>query len=378
MVADAENVARPQPSSPASNICVGGYDGSVACLSLRSDSDNLLSLQATFAYASHLSAVRSAALCGSTLVTGGADETVRIYDLARRVEHGSLFEHAGTVNALAFFRDGSRRLLLSAADDARLCVWRATDWKCLKTMHGHQAPVLDVAVHPSARVALSVAKDRALFMWNMVKGKIAFSAKTKQAPATKIMWAPGGENYALVAGKSVKVSNVEGREVHTFVHDRPVLAAAFLKRSLLATGGDECVVRLWDQRTKGSEIICKHQKRIRGVSCINDLVIAADSGGGVKIWDVRMGNTARLETCVGGGDMRLTCLAAEKEVDDDEDTDVQDGAEEEEEEVGGKKSRRQERAKKNAQRSREEATKVPAEGTASQRKRKKRKLQKAS
>ncbi|CDF37138.1 unnamed protein product [Chondrus crispus] len=368
-------VANPSEEKPAAgtNICVGGYDGSVAGLTLRPDAEDLLSLQATFAYASHITAVRSAALSGSTLVTGSADETVRIYDLARRVERGSLFEHSGTVNALVFFRDGPRRLLMSAGDDALMCVWRTSDWKCLKRMHGHQAPVLDVAVHPSARVALSVAKDRSLFMWNMVKGKIAFSAKTKETPATTVEWAPGGERYMLVAGKSVKLSNVEGKDVETFVHERPVLAAAFVKEGVLATGGEDKIVRVWDQRTGGCVIACKHEKRVRGVACVDGLVVAADSGGGVKIWDARMGGSARLETCLGGGDMRLTCLAAAKEVEE-----VEKVPKTEEEEEGETKDEGRQEKGKGARRKRREERPAPLEGTASQRKRKKRKEQKAS
>lgn len=369
MVGNPEKAESETP--PGINICVGGYDGSVAGLSLKTDTDDLLSLSANFAYASHIGAVRSAAFNGPTLVTGSVDETIHIYDLARRVERGSLFEHNGTINSLKFFQDGPRDLLLSAGDDAIMCVWRASDWRCLKKLHGHQSPILDVAVHPSARVALSVAKDRSLFMWNMVKGKIAFSAKTKGCPATNVEWSPSGDSYLLVAGKTVKLSTVEGRAVSSFVHEREVLSSTFISEETVATGGEEKVVRLWDSRTPAKSVMaCQHNARIRGLAFVDSLLISGDSTGGMKIWDVRVGDRPRLETNVGGGDMRLTCLSAASELKKVAPAETVDAEEESE---GKQQSKRRRGTGKNeSHRRRDTEPSVPLEGTASQRKRKKR------
>lgn len=347
---------------PGINVCAGGYDGTVAGLSLETDEDNLLSLTANFAYNAHTGAVRSAALFGSTLVTGGSDETIRIYDLARKVELGTLFQHNGTINALRFAQDGTRDLLFSAGDDAAICVWRVSDWRCLKRLSGHQTAVLDVAVHPSARVALSVAKDRSLFMWNMLRGKVAYSAKTKGGAASCVRWAPGGEKYMLSCGKTVTLSKVEGRTVSTFVHNEDVLAGTFLDDNCLATGGEEKVVRIWDARTpKKSVAACRHGFRVKDVAFIDSLLLSGDSSGGVKVWDMRVGERPRLETSIGGGDMRLTCMAACSELREVASLvkDDSDAKEEEDEENTMEMS----------------SSPVGREGTASQRKRKKRKKQ---
>lgn len=347
------------PTPPGINICAGGYDGTVAGLSLRADEEDLLSLTANFAYSAHIGAVRSAALLGSTLVTGGADETIRIYDLAKKVERGTLFQHNGTVNALHFARDGPRNLLLSAGDDAAICVWQVTDWRCLKRLSGHQAAVLDVAVHPSARVALSVSKDRSLYMWNMLRGKVAFSAKTKGGAASCVGWAPGGEKYFLVCGKTVTLSTVEGRDVSTFAHGWEVLAATCLDDDCLATAGEEKFVRVWDARTpKKSVVACRHGSRVKDVAFVDSLLLSADSCGGVKVWDVRVADRPRLETSVGGGDMRLTSMTAASEV---RDAGMLTKEDDDEEGDGEKRKAKSSSAK--------------LEGTASQRKRKKRKKQ---
>lgn len=372
--------ALPSEAGEPINIHLGGYDGSVAGLRLTTESDGLLALEARFAYSVHIGAVRSIASSGPTLVTGSSDETVRVYDVERRVEVGSMFQHSGTVNALEFAHDGQREFLLSASDDASICVWRTSDWKCLKKLTGHQAPVHAVAVHPSARLALSVCKDRALFMWNLMKGQVAFSAKTKAQPATSVAWAPEGSKYLLVCGNTVTVSNVEGRTVMAFGHEKEVLCAEFLDDNRVVTGGENKVVQIWDVRTgRLAHSASTHESRIRGLSVVDSLVVSGDSQGGVKIWDERRPDAPRLQTSVGGGDMRLTCLSAAcaKKI-----TPVVNDVEEGGKRAGGKrksgKARASEddRAPMDGQRRksrREPEDPAPKEGTASQRKRKKRK-----
>lgn len=372
-------VGAPSPPHPPSlseqpniNLCLGGYDGSVAGLSLTTDpSDGLLSLTANFAYNSHINAVRSAAFNGRMLVTGGVDETIRIYDLSRRVERGNLFHHEGTINALRWVHDAGRDLLLSASDDKTICVWRAADWRCLKRLVAHQAGVLDIAPHKTGRLAISVARDRALFMWNLVRGKVAFSVKTKGHAASVARWSPSGQCYLLAAGNVVTVSEVEGRETRMFAHESEVFCAEYVEEGKVVTGGEDKVVRIWDERAPGKCVVAmKHEAWVRDVGVVNSLLFSADSKGGVKIWDVRAGGAPRLETLVGGGDMRLTCMAvapAEKTV-TEEDEELGETGEQEEKDLKTSSATQTKRGKKK----REAGAETAEEGTASQRKRKKR------
>ena len=54
--------------------------------------------------------------------------------------------------------------------DGELSIWRTSDWECLLRMKGHKAAVLDVTIHPSGRVALSVGADNKLMLWNLITG----------------------------------------------------------------------------------------------------------------------------------------------------------------------------------------------------------------
>lgn len=52
-------------------------------------------LTQVFATHSHRASVRSVACCGRLVVSGGADETINIYDMFTRKECGMLMEHDG-------------------------------------------------------------------------------------------------------------------------------------------------------------------------------------------------------------------------------------------------------------------------------------------
>ena len=71
----------------------------------------------------------------------------------------------------------ARSHLISTSEDGTLCVFRARVWAVLRSLKGHKGRVNSVSVHPSGKVALSVGKDRTLYMWDLMRGRRAASMK---------------------------------------------------------------------------------------------------------------------------------------------------------------------------------------------------------
>lgn len=99
---------------------------------------------------------------------------LRIYDLKKRKDLGSLVQHNGAITALRFY---SRTHLLSASEDGTICIWRTRDWECMATMKGHKGRVNGLSVHPSGKIAISVGKDKTLRLWNLMTGRKASANK---------------------------------------------------------------------------------------------------------------------------------------------------------------------------------------------------------
>eukprot|EP00172_Hildenbrandia_rubra_P002936 Plantae.Rhodophyta-Hildenbrandia_rubra.ctg41846.p1 GENE.Plantae.Rhodophyta-Hildenbrandia_rubra.ctg41846~~Plantae.Rhodophyta-Hildenbrandia_rubra.ctg41846.p1 ORF type:complete len:366 (-),score=68.54 Plantae.Rhodophyta-Hildenbrandia_rubra.ctg41846:85-1182(-) len=292
-------------------LALGSYDAEVSGLSLWDDEEGLLSMEARYAYRPHADCVTCLCFDGNALASGSADETVRVYDVASRREGVTLMGHTGSINEVQWARDDSGSYLLTAGEDGDVGVWRRKDWRRVKELRGSGSPVTGMAVHPSSKVVLSVGKDGKLNMWDLAKGRIAFSAKLKVETEgmCKIQWTPNGELYALAWGNFVTIYEASGKLVRTLAHDREVVAFGFMNEREVVTGGDDKKIRVWDVRSREKGLVCAtHDHGVRGLVAISDFVVSGDSHGGLKVWDRRRGSL-RIETKFGHG-MRLTCMAA--------------------------------------------------------------------
>ena len=162
-------------------IVVGTYGGLLYGYTL-----NDKKMKLTFGYTAHASCIKSVAFIQDSpiLLSGGADEIIKIYNVAKRVEVGNLLQHTGPVLCLEPF---GKTHVLSGSADHTVCIWRTSDWNCVHILGGHKEPVLDIAVHPTGKLALSVSKDKTLRMWNLIKGRCAFIKRLTQE-ATNVFW----------------------------------------------------------------------------------------------------------------------------------------------------------------------------------------------
>ena len=110
-------------------------------------------------------------------ISGGSDEQCKIFDLEKRVEHGALTHHEGTVSCVA--THGPTAHLLTASDDNSISVVRMGSWQVEKTLYKHSAGVTALALHPSGKLAFSAAKDKKMITWNLVKARPAFISHIK-------------------------------------------------------------------------------------------------------------------------------------------------------------------------------------------------------
>ncbi|KAJ3344123.1 hypothetical protein HDU93_003286 [Gonapodya sp. JEL0774] len=180
---------------------------------------SLYNLAPLFVHPAHVSSIKALASNSprsSFLASGSVDESIRLYDLRRLRELGSLFHHQGTISRLAFVGNGH---LLSAGEDGKLCVWRTRDWELVKEMKGHSGKVIDMAVHPSGKVALTIGDDKTLRCWNLLTASLVLTAKLPRLPVLpsttyqpptpplpeRIAFSPSGNHYILMWPAGVMV-----------------------------------------------------------------------------------------------------------------------------------------------------------------------------
>ena len=161
---------------PRLRVIVGCYDGTIHGWEEPSQpSPSPTNFELVFAYTAHRSCVKTMTVLSgkkqNVMVSGGTDELLRIYDLAKRKEIGELSKHEAAVECLQGVGSDSGHVL-SGGKDGVLCVWRTAEWECVHELKGHKpGQVTGIAAHPGGRVAFSTSRDNSLRMWDLSTGK---------------------------------------------------------------------------------------------------------------------------------------------------------------------------------------------------------------
>ncbi|KAJ0408932.1 hypothetical protein P43SY_002811 [Pythium insidiosum] len=277
-------------------IVAGTYEGLLYGWELPTKRSGSAKMKLTFGYSAHAECIKSVALMaakqGKTLVSGASDEMIKIYNVQKRVEVGTLMEQKGAITCLEFF--GQSHMLSGCADHS-ICIWRTSDWNCLHILGGHKGEITSIAVHPSGKLAFSVARDRTLRMWNLVKGRIAFIRRLEKEASFVLMSQTGGR-YALCFGNELSVfSSANAEVIGTLDHTQKIHAAVFATDDYVVCGGEDKAIYVW--KTAGT-LVAKitHPELTSRIRCMQVVyphgedvlpwIVVATTSGTVQVWDM--------------------------------------------------------------------------------------------
>ncbi|KAM9228527.1 p21-activated protein kinase-interacting protein 1 isoform 2-T3 [Leptosomus discolor] len=255
-----------------------------------------------FTHHAHSASLSAVAVSNRYVVTGSRDETIQIYDMKKKIEHGALLQHNGTVTCLEFY---STAHLLSGAEDGLICIWN--------TKRGH---VTSLSIHPSGKLALSVGTDKTLRTWNLVEGRSAFIKNLKQN-AHIIKWSPDGERYVTVITNKVDIYKLDTASITgTITTEKRISSLRFITDSIFAIAGDDEIVRFYS--CDSQKCLCEfkaHENRIKDLYSFEKegqhVIVTASSDGYIKMWSVDLNKIQDVPSllCEVNTKARLTCLA---------------------------------------------------------------------
>ncbi|KAM3605097.1 uncharacterized protein V6R79_020621 [Siganus canaliculatus] len=296
-------------------LIVGSYEQVAFGYRIKTD-EKEWTAKADFTHHAHTASISAVAASERYVVTGSKDETIQLYDMKKKTEHGSLLHHDGTISCLEFYGTSH---LLSGGDDGLVCVWSTKKWECLKSIKAHKGPVTSLSVHPSGKLALTVGTDKTLRTWNLINGRSAFIKNIKQN-AHIIRWSPDGDKYVLVVNDRVDIYDLETASVKgTMQNPKRISSVKFLNNSILAVAGDDEIVRLFD--TEKEKCVCEfkaHETRVKAVESfmMEDycVIVTASNDGFIRMWKLYLKEELEPPTLRGevNTSARLTCLAVWK------------------------------------------------------------------
>ncbi|XP_072709398.1 p21-activated protein kinase-interacting protein 1 [Ciconia boyciana] len=266
-----------------------------------------------FTHHAHSASLSAVAVNKRYVVTGSRDETIQIYDMKKKIEHGALLQHNGTITCLEFYGTAH---LLSGAEDGLICIWNTKRWECLKSIKAHKGHVTSLSIHPSGKLALSVGTDKTLRTWNLVEGRSAFIKNLKQN-AHIIKWSPDGERYVTVITNKVDIYKLDTASITgTITTEKRISSLRFITDSILAIAGDDEIIRFYS--CDSQKCLCEfkaHENRIKDIYSFEregqHVIVTASSDGYIKMWNLDLNKIKDVLSllCEVNTKARLTCLA---------------------------------------------------------------------
>ena len=145
---------------------------------------------------------------GKTIVSGGGDKTVRLWNTRTGINIETLTGHTETVVAVAYSPDGGT--IVSASRDKTVRIWDAYTGENIKTLTGHKDIIVSAAYSPDGNTIISAGWDGKLHRWDaqtgqplktyeLYKGILHFTRGYAGA-ITRIAYSPDDNTIATASG----------------------------------------------------------------------------------------------------------------------------------------------------------------------------------
>ncbi len=237
---------------------------------------------------------------GKRALTGGTEQTVRLWDVGTGQCLRKFKGHSGTVWTVVWSTD--QRCGISGSQDRTVRLWDVETGECLNVFKGHTGPVRTVALSTDQSWALSGAwSDNSARLWNVRSGgflralnseqlgmySVAFSADQRRA----FTGSYDGKGRLWDVEKGNCLGNFGG-------HTAGILTAAFsTDQRLLISGSDDNTVRLWVVDTgQCLRVLEGHTASVSSVAWSADqrYALSGSRDTNVRLWDVDEGCCLRV------------------------------------------------------------------------------------
>ncbi|XP_017781488.1 PREDICTED: p21-activated protein kinase-interacting protein 1-like, partial [Nicrophorus vespilloides] len=266
-------------------------------------------LTQSFATHSHSGSVRCVSYNKGILASGGTDDHIIIYNLKTRREQSTLNHHSSTITCLQFTNKCSH--LLSGCQDGSLGIVRVGSWQLEKLWEkAHRdVAVVDIAVHQSNKLALTLGADGILKTWNLVKGRTAYiinlNSKCKDARTLNLIkFCPNYESFLLTGSTMIYIWSLEsGGLIKSIENKSRVVCCDWLGEKLIV-GYENGSIGVVDVESDEIEIHEAHSARVKCLAVIEDFIVSASSDGKIIVWDKELN-----EMTTHSAECRFTCMS---------------------------------------------------------------------
>nr|POE79893.1 isoform b of f-box/wd repeat-containing protein sel-10 [Quercus suber] len=237
----------------------------------------------------HVMGVWAMVPCGHTLVSGGCDRDVRVWDLKTGMPVHMLRGHTSTVRCLKM---SGPNIAISGSRDTTLRVWDIKKGVCRHVLVGHQASVRCLEI--CGDLVVSGSYDTTARIWSISEGRCL---RTLQGHFSQI-YAVAFDGHRVATGSldtSVRIWDPrDGRCLAQLQGHTSLVGQLQLRNDTLVTGGSDGSVRVWSLQTYSAiHRLAAHDNSVTSLQFDDGRIVSGGSDGRVKVWDLQHGHLVR-------------------------------------------------------------------------------------
>jgi F-box and WD-40 domain protein CDC4 len=237
----------------------------------------------------HVMGVWALTLLGDTLVSGGCDRDVRVWDLKTGNCSQILRGHSSTVRCLQMVDESTA---VSGSRDGTVRVWDVKQGVCKRVLEGHDSSVRCVEVVDD--ICVSGSYDFTAKVWRISTGELLNTLVGHISQIYSLSF--DGKRAATGSlDASIRLWDVETGQCLALLQGHTSLVGQLqMKGSILVSGGSDGGIRVWDLNAFTCiQRFTAHDNSVTTLQFDEERIVSGGSDGKVELWELATGKHIR-------------------------------------------------------------------------------------